>query len=110
MRPLIPSFLAKRSGTLEPAAEQQIIDHHVQPDDQGPAAPESPVQGFRERAAECQRRAQDAKRPDIKERWLLVAENWTRLAQHAEAFRARSEIGHEVTRNDRASLHLLTSG
>ena len=88
MRPLIPSFLAKRSGTLEPAAEQQIIDHHVQPEDQGPAAPESAVQGFWERADECRRRAQNAKRPDSKERWLLVAENWTRLAQNAEAFRA----------------------
>jgi hypothetical protein len=109
MRPLIPSFLAKRSGTLEPAAEQQIIDHHVQPEDQGPAAPESPVQGFRERAAECQRRAQDAKRPDIKERWLLVAENWTRLAQHAEAFRAALRERHEVKRINQASLPSLTS-
>ena len=89
MRRLIPSFLAKRPGALEPVPERQTIDHDVQPEDQGPAAPVSPVQGFRERADECRRRAQNAKRPDSKERWLLVADNWTRLAQNAEAYRAR---------------------
>ena len=95
MRRLIPSFLAKRSGTLDPAAEQHTLEpaaeqHTLEPEQQiiAMAAPVSPAQGFRERADECRRRAQNAKRPDIKERWLLVAENWTRLAQHAEAFRA----------------------
>jgi len=76
---LIPAFLAKRSGALKPVAENQTIV---------PATPQSSGQGFRQRADECRRRAQNAKRPDSKERWLLVAENWTRLAQDAEAFRA----------------------
>ena len=89
MRRLIPSFLAKRSGTLEPAAEEHTLEPATEQQIIAMAAPVSPVQEFRQRADECRRRAQNAKRPDSKERWLLVADNWTRLAQNAEAYRAR---------------------
>ena len=52
-----------------------------------------PQEAYRQRAEECRRLADRAHDQDERARWLVLAQEWLRLAQYAELLRA--EKGNE---------------
>jgi hypothetical protein len=53
----------------------------------GPSLP-NPQEAYRQRAEECRRLAEKATDPDEQTRWLVLAQEWLRLAQYAALLRA----------------------